>query len=31
VWRKDLLDAMKEDAPEQYRDQVKRYYEALIE
>ncbi|MCB9546312.1 MAG: DUF4175 family protein [Myxococcales bacterium] len=31
AWRKDLLDAMKEAPPEQFRDQVKRYYEALIQ
>lgn len=31
AWRKDLLDAMKEEAPEQFREQVKRYYEALIQ
>jgi len=30
AFRKELMDAMKEKAPEQYRDQVKRYYEALV-
>jgi hypothetical protein len=29
-FRKDLLDAMKQGAPEKYRDQVKRYYEELV-
>jgi hypothetical protein len=29
-FRKDLLDAMKQAAPEKYRDQVKRYYEELV-
>jgi hypothetical protein len=29
-FRKDLLDAMKETAPESYKDQVKRYYEELV-
>jgi len=29
-FRKDLLDAMKQGAPERYRDQVKRYYEELV-
>ena len=28
-FRKDLLDAMKREAPKDYRDQVKRYYEEL--
>ncbi|MEE2786616.1 MAG: DUF4175 family protein [Myxococcota bacterium] len=31
AFRKDLLDAMKDKAPERYRDEVKRYYEALVE
>ncbi len=30
AFRKDLLDAMKDEAPEAYREQVKRYYESLI-
>jgi hypothetical protein len=29
-FRKDLLDAMKEGAPDRYRDQVKRFYEELV-
>jgi hypothetical protein len=29
-FRKDLMDAMKQGAPEKYRDQVKRYYEELV-
>lgn len=29
-FRKDLLDAMKQGAPDRYRDQVKRYYEELV-
>ncbi|HZI14559.1 MAG TPA: DUF4175 family protein [Myxococcus sp.] len=29
-FRKDLLDAMKQGAPEKYREQVKRYYEELV-
>jgi len=29
-FRKDLLDAMKQGAPEKYKDQVKRYYEELV-
>jgi hypothetical protein len=29
-FRKDLLDAMKQGAPEKYQDQVKRYYEELV-
>jgi hypothetical protein len=28
--RKDLMDAMKQAAPERYRDQVKQYYEELV-
>ncbi|MBI3185344.1 MAG: DUF4175 family protein [Myxococcales bacterium] len=28
--RKDLLEAMKQGAPDRYRDQVKRYYEELV-
>ena len=30
AFRKELLDAMKDAPPDAYRDQVKRYYEALI-
>lgn len=30
AFRKELLEAMKDDAPEAYREQIKRYYEALI-
>lgn len=30
-FRKDLLDAMKDKAPEQFQEQVKRYYESLVE
>jgi hypothetical protein len=29
-FRKDLMDAMKQGAPEKYKDQVKRYYEELV-
>jgi len=29
-FRKDLLDAMKQPAPDKYKDQVKRYYEELV-
>src|SRR5579883_748738 len=29
-FRQDLLDAMKREAPKQYRDQVRRYYEELV-
>ncbi|MEN9796740.1 MAG: hypothetical protein RL653_436 [Pseudomonadota bacterium] len=29
-YRKDLLDAMKQGAPDRYKDQVKRYYEELV-
>ena len=29
-FREELLDAMKQRAPEEYREQVKRYYESLI-
>lgn len=29
-FRKDLLDAMKQGAPEKYEEQVKRYYEELV-
>lgn len=29
-FRKDLLDAMKEGAPDRYREQVKRFYEELV-
>ena len=30
-FRKDLLDAMKDKAPEPFQEQVKRYYESLVE
>jgi hypothetical protein len=30
AWRQELLDAMKERAPERYRDEVRRYYEELV-
>lgn len=30
TFRQELLEAMKDDAPDAYREQVKRYYEALI-
>jgi hypothetical protein len=29
-YRKDILDAMKQSAPERYREQVKRYYEEIV-
>jgi hypothetical protein len=29
-YRKDILDAMKQSAPEKYKDQVKRYYEEIV-
>jgi len=29
-YRKDILDAMKQNAPEKYKDQVKRYYEEIV-
>lgn len=29
-FRKDILDAMKQGAPDRYREQVKRYYEELV-
>ena len=29
-WRQELLDAMKEKAPERFRDEVRRYYEELV-
>lgn len=29
-YRKDILDAMKQGAPEKYKDQVKRYYEEIV-
>ena len=29
-FRKDLLDAMKQGAPDRYKEQVKRYYEELV-
>jgi hypothetical protein len=28
--RKDVMDAMKQGAPERYKEQVKRYYEELV-
>jgi hypothetical protein len=30
AWRQELLDAMKEKAPDRYRDEVRRYYEELV-
>ena len=30
AWRQELLDAMKERAPERFRDEVRRYYEELV-
>ncbi|MDB4980000.1 MAG: hypothetical protein JWM82_752, partial [Myxococcales bacterium] len=30
AWRQELLDAMKEKAPERFRDDVRRYYEDLV-
>ncbi|HEX3694980.1 MAG TPA: hypothetical protein VH374_06280 [Polyangia bacterium] len=30
AWRQELMDAMKEKAPERYRDDVRRYYEELV-
>jgi hypothetical protein len=30
AWRQELLDAMKEKAPERFREEVRRYYEELI-
>ncbi|HEX4404430.1 MAG TPA: DUF4175 family protein [Polyangia bacterium] len=30
AWRRELLDAMKEKAPERFRDEVRRYYEELV-
>jgi hypothetical protein len=30
AWRQELLDAMKEKAPERFRDEVRRYYEDLV-
>jgi hypothetical protein len=30
AWRQELLDAMKEHAPEHFRDDVRRYYEELV-
>ncbi len=29
-WREDLMEAMREQAPERYRDEVRRYYEELV-
>ena len=31
AWRQELLDAMKEKAPERFRDEVRRYYEELVQ
>ena len=30
AWREELMDAMKEKAPEPFRDEVRRYYEELV-
>jgi hypothetical protein len=30
AWRQELLDAMKEKAPERFKDEVRRYYEELV-
>ncbi|HET6284019.1 MAG TPA: DUF4175 family protein [Polyangia bacterium] len=30
AWRQELMEAMKEKAPERYRDEVRRYYEELV-
>jgi hypothetical protein len=30
AWRQELLDAMKERAPERFREEVRRYYEELV-
>jgi hypothetical protein len=30
AWRQELMDAMKEKAPERFRDEVRRYYEDLV-
>lgn len=30
AWRQELMDAMKEKAPEHFRDDVRRYYEELV-
>jgi hypothetical protein len=30
AWRQELLDAMKEKAPERFKDDVRRYYEELV-
>ena len=30
AWRQELMDAMKEKAPERFRDDVRRYYEELV-
>ncbi|MBN2575446.1 MAG: hypothetical protein JXP73_12855 [Deltaproteobacteria bacterium] len=29
-WRQELMEAMREKAPEKFRDEVRRYYEALV-
>ncbi len=29
--RKDVLDAMKQGAPDRYKEQLKRYYEELVQ
>jgi hypothetical protein len=30
AWRQELMDAMKEKAPERFREEVRRYYEELV-
>jgi hypothetical protein len=29
-WRQELMDAMREKAPERYNDEVRKYYEELV-
>jgi hypothetical protein len=29
-WREELMEAMREQAPEKFRDEVRRYYEELV-
>jgi hypothetical protein len=29
-WREDLMEAMREQVPEKFRDEVRRYYEELV-
>jgi hypothetical protein len=29
-WRQELMEAMRERAPEKFRDEVRRYYEELV-